>query len=111
MKLAIRDAKYIRHNALTLSHGPQATAPLAGATRPVFFESVFSSARLPVVSGCAAGARLSSERYAPQTIPPGILQDFAPIHPLVLAAIRSQIAFPGLPEEGGSNGHFFQDQV
>src|SRR5665213_2832120 len=28
------------------------------ATRPVFFESLFSSARLSVISGCAAGARL-----------------------------------------------------
>ena len=28
------------------------------ATRPEFIESMFSSARLPVVSGCAAGARL-----------------------------------------------------
>jgi len=35
------------------------------ATLPVFFESMFSSARHRVVSGCAAAARLGSLR-APQ---------------------------------------------
>ena len=31
------------------------------ATRPVYFESMFSSVRLPLVFGCAAGARFRIE--------------------------------------------------
>src|SRR5580700_2288700 len=43
-----------------------------------------------------------------QTIPPGIAQDAAPVHSLVLPAIRSEIAFPNLAEEGRAHSHFFQ---